>query len=104
MAQLRQDYSKFVECGSEILCLGPDGPNAYKRYWETESIPYIGLPDLKNRIADLYHQEVNIFKLGRMPAMFVVSRLGEVVYSHFGSAMSDIPENEEIFKVLDQIK
>jgi hypothetical protein len=67
--QLRQVYSKFVERGAEILCLGSDGPNAYKRYWEIESIPYIGLPDLKNRVADPYHQEVNILKLGRMPAM-----------------------------------
>ena len=104
MAQLRQDYAKFVERGAEILCLGPDGPNAYKRYWETEQIPYIGLPDLKNSVADLYHQEVNLLKLGRMPAMFVVNREGQVVYSHYGRSMADIPENEEILKVVDHLK
>jgi peroxiredoxin len=103
MAQLRQDHQKFVEHGAVILCMGPDGPNAFKRYWQTENIPFIGLPDIKNRIADLYHQEVNLFKLGRMPAIFVVDLSGMIVYSHFGESMSDIPENEEILKVLDSL-
>lgn len=103
MAQLRQDYAKFVERDAALLVLGPDGPNAFKRYWEAEAIPYPGLPDLKNRVADLYHQEVNLLKLGRMPAMFVVDKEGRVVYSHYGQSMSDIPENEEIFKVLDNL-
>jgi peroxiredoxin len=103
MAQLRLDYHEFVKRRAEILCIGPDGPNAFKRYWQTENIPFVGLPDFKNRVADLYQQEVNLLKLGRMPAIFVVDLSGNIVYCHYGESMSDIPQNEEILKVLDSL-
>ena len=103
MAQLRQDYQEFIRRGAEIIAIGPDGPNAFKRYWETESIPYIGLADIGNKIADVYGQQVNWLKLGRMPAIVVVDRTGIARYRHYGSSMSDIPHNSEIFKILDEI-
>ena len=104
MAQLRLDYEKFVALDAEVIVVGPDGPNAFKRYWEKEDFPYIGLADVGNRIADLYQQEVNLLKLGRMPAIFVIDREGVIRYRHYGSQMSDIPENEEILNILEAIK
>ncbi|MAT43079.1 MAG: thioredoxin peroxidase [Anaerolineaceae bacterium] len=104
MAQLRQDYEKFTELGAEILTLGPDGPRAFKRYWEENDIPYIGLADIKSKIADSFSQEVNLFKLGRMPALFVIDKEGIIRYAHYGDSMSDIPENSEVLEVIKQIK
>jgi peroxiredoxin len=104
MAQLRQDYSEFVVRNAEILVMGPDGPNAFRRYWQNEQIPFIGLADLKNQIADLYNQEVNWLKLGRMPAIVVVDKEGNIRYRHYGRSMADIPENQVLFKILDEIK
>jgi peroxiredoxin Q/BCP len=63
-------------------------------------MPFTGLSDVGSKIADLYSQEVNLLKLGRMPALFVIDRDGRVVYSHHGSSMSDIPSNEEVLGVL----
>jgi peroxiredoxin len=103
MAQLRQDYAEFTRRGAEVVCVGPDGPNAFKRYWEENGHAYIGLADVGSKVADLYNQEVNLFKLGRMPAVFVIDKEGTIRYSHYGSAMYDIPENTELFKVLDQV-
>src|SRR5512136_2853175 len=103
MAQLRQDYPEFVKRNAEVVTVGPDGPNAFKRYWQTESIPYIGLADIGNKVADQFNQEVNLWKLGRMPAMFVLDRKGVIRYQHYGDSMSDIPEDVEILKVLDQL-
>ena len=57
----------------------------------------------KSRAADRFHQEVHLFKFGRMPAIFVIDAQGQVRYSHFGDSMSDIPANQEIFQVLDSI-
>jgi peroxiredoxin len=101
MAQLRQDYPEFIKRKAEIVTVGPDGPNAFKRYWLNGDIPYIGLSDIGNRMADQFNQEVNLWKLGRMPAMFVLDREGVIRYQHYGESMSDIPENVEILKVLD---
>jgi peroxiredoxin Q/BCP len=48
------------------------------RYWEVEHLPFIGLPDPKHVIANLYGQEVNLFKLGRVPALMVIDKKGQV--------------------------
>ncbi len=103
MAQLRQDYDLFQQRGAEIIALGPDGPNAFKRYWESEQIPFIGLPDIKSNVSDTYYQEVNLLKLGRMPAIFVIDQQGMIRYAHYGDSMKDIPPNQVILDVLDQL-
>ncbi len=100
MAQLRQDYDKFVALDAEIIAIGPDGPNAFKRFWQENDIPYIGLADIKSRVADKYYQEVNLLRMGRMPAIFVIDKNGVIQYAHYGSSMSDIPPNEEILEVI----
>ena len=51
----------------------------------------------------LYGQEVNLFKLGRMPAQVIVDKNGTARYVHYGHSMSDIPENSELFEMLDKL-
>ena len=103
MAQLRQDYAEFEKRGVAVLIIGPDGPNAYKRYWAQEQMPCIGLADIGNRVADQYNQEVNLLKLGRMPAMFIVDQDCKIRYTHYGKSMSDIPEDGAILAKLDDL-
>jgi peroxiredoxin len=98
---LRQDYAEFAARDAEILIVGPDGPRAFQRYWKTESMPFVGLADPKHTVADVYNQEVNLLKLGRMPALLVVDKAGQIRYSHYGNSMSDIPPNADILLVLD---
>jgi peroxiredoxin len=100
---LRQDYAEFAARGAEIVALGPDGPNAFRRYWDENSIPFRGCPDIKSRVADRYYQEVNLFKLGRMPALFIIDHQGQVRYAHYGDSMSDIPANATVLAVIDEL-
>jgi peroxiredoxin len=100
---LRQDFQQFVKRGAEVIALGPDGANAFRRFWEENDIPFIGLADLKSRVADMYAQEVNLLKLGRMPALFVIDREGRVRYVHYGEAMQDTAINADVLAVLDQL-
>ena len=51
----------------------------------------------------LYGQEVNLFKLGRMPAQVLIDKAGSVRFCHYGHDMSDIPENREILALADEI-
>ena len=85
------------------MCIGPDGPKAYRRYWEDNKIPYIGLPDPKHKVADMYGQEWNIFKLGRVPALMLVDKKRRILYQHYSNSMRDIPENSLILDMLDTI-
>jgi peroxiredoxin len=101
---LRQDYELFKAHGVEIIALGPDGPNAFRKYWEENDLPFVGCADIKSRVADTFYQEVNLFKFGRMPALFLIDPQGIVRYSHYGDSMADIPENSEILAILDTLQ
>jgi peroxiredoxin Q/BCP len=100
---MRDHYDDFLARGAEILAVGPNDMDAFKKYWEKESLPYIGLPDPDHTVAKQYRQEVNIFKLGRMPLNCVVDKNGRIRYVHYGSSMSDIPDNETFLRVIDEL-
>lgn len=103
MAQLRQDYQEFVKRQAQVIVLGPESVKAFADYWQQHDLPFIGLPDPKASVLKLYGQEVNLFKLGRMPAQVIVDKTGLARFVHYGHAMSDIPENAEVLASLDQL-
>jgi len=103
MAQLRQDYQEFVKRQAEVIVLGPENAKAFADYWQKHDLPFVGLPDPNSSVLKLYGQEVNLFKLGRMPAQVIVDKAGIARFVHYGHAMSDIPENAELFALLDEI-
>lgn len=103
MARLKEDYYRFVGRGAVILAVGPNDAKAFQRYWENERIPFIGLPDPDHTVARLYRQEVNLFKLGRMPLNCVIDQMGNLRFAHYGRSMRDIPSNHELFRVIDEL-
>jgi peroxiredoxin Q/BCP len=103
MAQLRQDYAKFVERDAEIVVVGPEDARAFEKYWQKEALPFVGLPDPKHTVLKLYGQEVKLFKLGRMPAQVMVDKQAQARYVHYGHSMSDIPPNDELLTLLDEL-
>lgn len=103
MAQLRQDYPQFVARDIEVVVVGPEDAHAFADYWRKESLPFIGLPDPRAGVLRLYGQEVNLFKLGRMPAQVLIDKAGTARFVHYGHSMSDIPENEEVLALVDGI-
>ena len=103
MAQLRQDYNDFVEQDTVVIAVGPDSSQAFKDYWQKHALPFIGLADPDHKVAKQYNQEVNIFKLGRIPAQLIIDKSGIIRYRHYSNSMSDIPSNEEILERLEEI-
>jgi len=103
MAQLRQDYDQFVARDVQVVVVGPEDARAFADYWQKESLPFIGLPDPKAGVLKLYGQEVNLFKLGRMPAQVLIDKAGVARFVHYGHGMSDIPPNEEILALADEL-
>jgi peroxiredoxin Q/BCP len=103
MAQLRQDYARFAEMGVKLVVIGPEGPQAFKNYWRLQNLPFIGLPDPSFKVLKLFGQEINLFKLGRMPAQVIIDMEGIVRYAHYGNSMSDIPDNESLMEIITAI-
>ncbi len=101
MAQLRQDYDKFIAQDTEIVVVGPDNAAAFLNYWQKNDLSFIGLPDPTHTVLKLYGQEVNLFKFGRMPAQVTIDKKGMARFVHYGHDATDIPKNEEILKLLE---
>ena len=100
---MRDEYSQFTNRGADVLAVGPDSATAFRIYWSSQKIPFVGLPDPGHAVAARYKQEVNLFKLGRMPLVMVVDSHGMIRFAHYGASMSDIPTNEELLDVIDQL-
>jgi len=100
---MRDHYAEFDTRGVEIIAIGPDGSESFKRYWNKENIPYIGLPDPEHVVARQYRQEVNLFKLGRMPLNCIVDANGSIRYIHYSNSRFDLPDNEVFLSVIDEI-
>src|SRR5512136_2292456 len=103
MVQLRQDYQDFVKRQAQVIVVGPEGAKAFEAYFRQHDLPFIGLPDPKASVLKLYGQEVNLFKLGRMPAQVIVDKAGMARFVHYGHSMADIPDNAEVLSLLDQL-
>jgi peroxiredoxin len=67
MAQLHQDYQEFLKKQVQVIVVGPEDAKAFEAYWRKHDLPFVGLPDPNASVLKLYGQEVNLFKLGRMP-------------------------------------
>jgi peroxiredoxin len=104
MAQLRQDYQRFVDLETEVVVVGPEGPAAFKSYWQGHDLPFVGLPDPSHQVLKLFGQQIKLFKWGRMPAQVVVDKQGIARFVHYGDSMSDIPNNQELLELLAAIE
>lgn len=87
-----------------ILVVGPENGTAFESYWQTHDLPFIGLPDPTASVLKRFGQEVNLFKLGRMPAQILIDRQGVARFVHYGHSMSDIPENKEVLELIDTLE
>ena len=104
MAQLRQDYPLFQERDTIVVAVGPEKRESFAKNWEDNEMPFVGIPDPAHYVADLYGQEVNFLKLGRMPAQMVIDKQGILRYVNYGRSMKDISSNREILTLLDDIQ
>jgi peroxiredoxin Q/BCP len=103
MAQLRQDYQQFVARNAEIITIGPEDAKSFTGWWHEHQMPFTGIPDPTHDIAKLFSQESKIFKGGRMPALSVIDIAGKIRFMHYGDSMSDIPPDEEVLTLLDNL-
>lgn len=85
------------------MVVAPENERMLKDYWEREKFPFAGLADPTHAVARRYGQEVNLLKFGRMPALMVIDKSGQIRYKHYAGSIADIPPNAEILAVLDDL-
>lgn len=100
---MRDEYDKFRQHNVAVVAIGPNTETAFQQYWEQERLPFTGVPDPQHVIAVRYRQQVNLFKLGRMPLLCIIDKLGNIRFVHSGTSMADIPENRDLLEVIDAL-
>jgi peroxiredoxin len=103
MAQLRRDYLQFKARNTEVIAIGPEDATTFNRWWHQHEMPFPGIADPAHDIAKTYGQQVKLVKLGRMPASLLLDKKGYIRYKHFGESMSDIPEDQLVLSLIDQL-
>jgi peroxiredoxin len=104
MAQLRQDFAEFGRRKTTILVVGPENAAAFSKYWQENSLPFIGLPDPEHIVLKTYGQQIKLFKFGRMPAQVLIDIKGTARFVHYGQDMTDIPKNSDMLALIDSLK
>jgi peroxiredoxin Q/BCP len=102
-AQLRQDYQEFIDRDAEVIVVGTEKAKSFSDYWGSEKIPFIGIPDPAHTIAKLFRPEINTQEIDCIPALIVIDKDGKIRYTHYGTSMSEIPSNEDILSLLDDL-
>ncbi len=97
---MRQEADTLARQNIEVLVIGPEKKETFRKYWEKEALPFVGLPDPEHSVMKLYGQEVKLLKLGRMPAQMLIDTKGVIRYVHYGSSMADIPDIREVIDAL----
>ena len=103
MAQLRQDYQKFVDSNAEIITIGPEDADGFVKWWHEHEMPFTGVPDPKHEIAKLYNQEFKLLRGGRLPAQAVIDKEGKVRFMYYSDLPSDIPTDEDMLVLLEKL-
>jgi len=98
--QLRHESERLIKLDMVVLVIGPDNATAFKKFWEKESLPFVGLPDPDHTVSNLYAQEVKILKLGRLPAQMLIDKAGKIKFIHYGKSMSDIPGIDVLERIM----
>ena len=103
MQTLRKDYQEFLDRDSEVIVVGPEKIGLLATYWRSTDLPFIGVPDPSHTIARLYGQDLNPLKMGRLQALVVIDKKGRIRYENYGTSVNDIPSNNEILYLLDEL-
>jgi len=104
MAQLRHDYQKFIDRDTEIIAVGPEDEKSFANWWHGHKMPFIGVADPSHVIAKLYSQQVKWLKGGRLPALMVIDKKGDVRLQHYADSTGDIPSDDTVLALLDTLQ
>lgn len=101
--KLGNEYEKFKELNAVIYAILPDNLENAQNFESEFAKEYPIYYDDKKKVNKMLKQEVKPLKLGRMPALLIIDKQAIIRYAYYSDSMSDIPENEELFKIIKNL-
>ena len=98
-----RDLDKFEKANTALYPILVDNEANAKKLEQKYAKSYPIFYDEKEKVAKLLHQEVKLLKLGRMPGLLILDKEGIIRYAYYSESMSDIPENPELFEILEKL-
>jgi peroxiredoxin len=92
LARLKELYPEIRQTGSEVVAIGPDGPEAFARYFSREALPYPGIPDPSGTVRRALGQGWKLTAMGWLPGQIVEAVDGTAAAVHYGESMRDLPD------------
>jgi peroxiredoxin len=89
---LARRYGEIKSHGVEVVAIGPDSAERLRQYWDRHHIPFRAVADPSGALLAQWGQEVSWRRLGRMPALAAVAKDGQIVHTHHGRSMADLPD------------
>jgi peroxiredoxin len=99
---MKKDYNKFVSKNASVVVVTPHDAEKTLNYFSKNNLPFYGIPDPEHKVANLYKQQWKILKLGLMPALFIIDRVGKILFSYYSKSMKDIPANNVVIGMLEK--
>lgn len=100
---MRDDQDAFRSLGAQIVVVTRHDGEEMQKYWQKQKLSFLGVPDPEGTLTSVYGQQWRLFKLGRMPAQFVIDCEGMIVFAHHASGMSDIPANSRMLELMRKL-
>ncbi len=85
----------FRETKIEVVVMAPDTVDALTEYRTHHGLDCRLVSDHDGRLLQKLGQPVHWWQFGRLPATLAVSQSGEVVWTHIGRSVRDIPKFTE---------
>lgn len=76
----------------EVIVMAPDTADALREYRVRHGLACRMVSDHDGRLLRRLGQPVHWWQLGRLPATLAVAANGDVVYTHIGRSVRDIPK------------
>ena len=100
---MKNDYEKFKEFNTVLYAILPDTLENAQKFEAEYAKEYPIYYDAKKKVNKMLKQEVKPLKFGRMPALLIIDKQAIIRYAYYSDSMDDIPENEELFKVIKNL-
>jgi peroxiredoxin Q/BCP len=101
---LSDNIERFQDFNTKLYAILPDNAESAKNFEASFAKKFPIYYDPKKKVNKMLKQEVKPFKLGRMPALIIIDKNGIIKYAYYSDSMDDIPSNDAIFEVLNNLK